>query len=100
MGEHPSRARAAYDYSERVRTASALVLGALLWLALVACGGTSDESVTPQAQPQPPPVVESGSASDSRERAPAIAGQSLDGDAITLGDFRGKPVLVNVWSSW
>ena len=83
-----------------MRTAFALGLGALLPLTLMACGGTSDESVAPQSQPQPPPVVESGSSGAAREQAPAIAGPSLGGDAISLGDFRGKPVLVNVWSSW
>ena len=36
----------------------------------------------------------------AREAAPALSGVTLDGDAIALGDFRGRPVLINVWSSW
>jgi peroxiredoxin len=32
--------------------------------------------------------------------APEISGRSLDGETISLGDFRGRPVVVNVWSSW
>ena len=35
-----------------------------------------------------------------RPKAPAIEGVSLEGARISLADFRGKPVFVNVWSSW
>jgi hypothetical protein len=31
---------------------------------------------------------------------PAIAGVTLDGKRLTLASLRGKPVLINVWSSW
>jgi hypothetical protein len=31
---------------------------------------------------------------------PRIAGTTLDGKRLALGDFRGKPVVINVWSSW
>jgi hypothetical protein len=41
-----------------------------------------------------PPESEGGRA------APAIAGTTLDGERLALADFRGRPVLVNVWSSW
>ena len=29
-----------------------------------------------------------------------LSGTTLDGDAVSLADFKGKPVFVNVWSSW
>jgi hypothetical protein len=29
-----------------------------------------------------------------------VSGTTLDGSSISLDDYRGKPVLVNVWSSW
>jgi hypothetical protein len=32
--------------------------------------------------------------------APAISGTTLDGKRLSLAALRGKPVLVNVWSSW
>lgn len=35
-----------------------------------------------------------------RPKAPAIAGLTLEGKRITLAQFRGRPVLINVWSSW
>ena len=31
---------------------------------------------------------------------PAIAGVTLDGKRVSLASLRGKPVLINVWSSW
>jgi hypothetical protein len=31
---------------------------------------------------------------------PAIAGVTLDGKRVSLTSLRGKPVLINVWSSW
>jgi len=36
----------------------------------------------------------------SRPAAPPIAGTTLDGKRLALADLRGKPVLINVWSSW
>ena len=36
----------------------------------------------------------------NRPAAPPIEGVSLDGEQISLADFRGKAVFVNVWSSW
>jgi hypothetical protein len=31
---------------------------------------------------------------------PPIAGTTLDGKRVALADLRGKPVVINVWSSW
>ena len=30
----------------------------------------------------------------------SITGETLDGKRLSLGDLRGKPVVINVWSSW
>ena len=56
-------------------------------LALAACGGGSEGAAPP------PPKTEA-------RDAPAIAGRTLDGERVALDQFRGRPVLVNVWSSW
>jgi cytochrome oxidase Cu insertion factor (SCO1/SenC/PrrC family) len=65
---------------------AALLAGLLLVTA--GCGsGESDEaapSTTAAAE------VPSG----------AIAGATLDGKRLSLDDYRGRRVLVNVWSSW
>ena len=71
---------------------------ALLALAVAAGCGSSDEQSAP-TQPtitdtQPPP------AATSREPAPPLSGESLAGETVALADFRGRPVLINVWSSW
>ncbi len=55
----------------------------LATLVLAACGSTEDAPPQPSATSQGP-----------------LAGTTLDGEAISLADFRGKPVFVNVWSSW
>jgi hypothetical protein len=55
-------------------------------LALAACGG-SDEASAPRP---------TSSAPAARE----IAGETLDGSRLSLAEFRGKPVVVNIWSSW
>jgi hypothetical protein len=63
-------------------------LAALLALA-AGCGGSSEPEQA--AAPSTPTVAGPGS---------EITGQSLDGESLSLTDFRGKRVLVNVWSSW
>jgi hypothetical protein len=35
-----------------------------------------------------------------RPQAPPIAGATLTGGTASLAALRGKPVFVNVWSSW
>ena len=61
-----------------------LALLAVVALALAACGSGGQE-----AQPPEP-------TSDAR----GFSGTTLDGETISLRDFRGRPLLLNVWSSW
>jgi len=37
---------------------------------------------------------------DQRKQPGEVSGESLDGKPISLDDFRGKTVVVNVWGSW
>jgi len=36
----------------------------------------------------------------SRPQAPATAGPTVTGGKASLAALRGKPVFINVWSSW
>jgi cytochrome c biogenesis protein CcmG, thiol:disulfide interchange protein DsbE len=36
----------------------------------------------------------------ARRPAPQLTGVSLDGKQLSLAKLRGKPVFINVWSSW
>ncbi len=77
-----------------------LVLSAVA-LAVAACGGERSTQETTPAAPEPPPVeTEEPGGDPTRPEAPPVAGTTLDGEELALADFRGRPVLVNVWSSW
>ena len=93
--DEPKR-RAEGGYSDRMRTLVGVLLALVAGIALVACGSSTDEA-GPTTQTS---TTETLASDPSREPAPAIEGETLDGAAIALADFRGKPVLVNVWSSW
>jgi len=60
------------------------LIASLAVLALAAC---SEETSMPAAS------------APQAEGSP-VAGTTLDGEPVSLVDFRGKPVFVNVWSSW
>jgi cytochrome oxidase Cu insertion factor (SCO1/SenC/PrrC family) len=80
-------------YSGGVR-ALAILVGALALVA-VACGG--DQSAQDTTTTTTTTETATGK---HRPQAPPVAGTTLDGESLALADFRGTPVLVNVWSSW
>jgi hypothetical protein len=74
------------------------VIAALFALVAAGCGSESGEQVTPAttttSTESAPPEGEGG------RPAPAIEGTTLDGERLSLADFRGRRVLVNVWAAW
>jgi len=83
-------------YSARVRSLVLVLVAALCALVTAGCGGGSSESTA-----TPPTRAETESATTpAREQAPVIEGTSVEGEPISLADYRGQAVLVNVWSSW
>jgi len=64
----------------KVILASALVLG----LILAGCSSGTEVAQGPQVD----------------KLAPDFQLPTLDGQAVSLGDFRGKPVLLNFWATW
>jgi thiol-disulfide isomerase/thioredoxin len=69
-------------------------------LLLASCGeapaGTDNQSGLAA------PAVAPGEADRSRagQAAPATSFEDPDGQPATLADFRGKPVLLNLWATW
>ena len=80
-------------YGGSMRVAVAL----LIVLVVAGCGSSQEEAAPPE---QTTTVAEPATPGANREAAPPLAGESLKGETIALGDFRGGPVLINVWSSW
>jgi cytochrome oxidase Cu insertion factor (SCO1/SenC/PrrC family) len=76
--------------SDTVRTMHRLPLVAVLLVVLAGCGGGSgDNDAASSTDTGSPPVV-----------AVELEGETLDGERLSLADFRGKPTFVNVWASW
>lgn len=77
-----------------------------LLLALAACGGAADE--TNRAGPDQPgwngPREEAPTGrldrSHSGSAAPATGFEDPEGEPASLADFRGRPVLLNLWATW
>jgi hypothetical protein len=74
----------------------AVVFLALLAMAASAgCGSeTGGVAAPPETTTEPTPTT------SNREAAPPLSGVTLESDAIALADLRGRPVLINIWSSW
>ena len=57
--------------------------------------GPAQPTVTPVANPTPTPSV------DAESGAIGFSGSDvLTGEPISLAEFRGKPVVINIWASW
>ena len=65
--------------------------GLLAWAGLTALGGAGAARAD-EDKPKPPPL--------ERVALDASLGQMLDGTAVSLADFAGKPVVVFFWASW
>ena len=76
----------------------------LLFLALLATGGCDrqkPEAQQGEAAGTPVAGVKRGvDRSHKGTAAPDVAFRDPDGGDISLADFRGVPVLVNLWASW
>lgn len=73
----------------RAALLAALAAGLIAVVAagVVLAGGGSDQG----------PVA----AGTKREAAPELAGTNpITGEPISLADFEGKPVVINIWASW
>lgn len=67
--------------------------GLLAWAGLAVLGSATGAQAEEAAKPPAPPPLEQAAAD-------APLGQTLDGKAVRLSDFDGKPVIVFFWASW
>jgi len=77
-----------------------LLVATLLLAALLAgCSGDAVGSSGDQGFVSSKGIISAVAAAD-RKPAGSVAGTTLDGDDVSLSDYRGKVVVVNVWGSW
>ena len=71
----------------------------LLPLALLFLGACGESAPAPEKAQQ---AAEAGVVDRSRAgtAAPATSFQDPDGEATSLAEFRGRPVLLNLWATW
>jgi thiol-disulfide isomerase/thioredoxin len=79
-------------------------------LALLTAGCDKPKKAGPAAnevaQAQAPPADKEGLGANFLDRdnagkpAPSIAFKDPDGETVTLAEFKGKPLLLNLWATW
>jgi thiol-disulfide isomerase/thioredoxin len=85
-----------------------LVMAPLLGMMIVTAGCDRQSAPPPQekapqanlAAPKAPEATGTVDISHRGEAMPIAVFEGPEGDQVTLGDFRGKPVLVNLWATW
>jgi hypothetical protein len=81
----------------------AAALGVLLLLAtaaLVGCGSGATTTTTGSVTTEPPGATTTGATVSDREAAPDFSGLTLDGLDVSLGEYRGKPLVLAFSASW
>jgi thiol-disulfide isomerase/thioredoxin len=68
----------------------------LIALAVTACSSNAGEIELRYIPGEGQQVIEPA----QREPAPAIRGETLDGQPLALADYAGMPVVLNFWASW
>ena len=79
-----------------------LGIGALIIVGLVVAGFsvTRGSENTPAEEVERQPISNLETAPEKGALAPDFALKNLDGELVRLSDFRGQPVLVNLWATW
>jgi peroxiredoxin len=79
-----------------------LGVGALIIAGLVVAGFsvTRGSENTPAEEVESQPISNLETAPEKGALAPDFALKNLDGELVRLSDFRGQPVLVNLWATW
>lgn len=74
----------------------------LLLVSLAACQGTAPEQNAASAQVEAEAPAPTGKVDRSHagKAAPSASFEDPDGETVTLAEFQGKPLLVNLWATW
>jgi thiol-disulfide isomerase/thioredoxin len=88
----------------RRRAAAVLAAGAAVVLALTGCGSMSGGSGSSASSSNTKFIPGTGEITTvpvaDRIAAPDISGKTVDGGQLSLSQFKGKVVVLNVWGSW
>jgi peroxiredoxin len=74
-------------------TVALLTAGAVVLVAVVVFGRTNAGEL------KPPPVAALPAPAE-RDAAPAFSARTLDGHAVSLAGYRGKPLVINFFAHW
>ncbi len=77
-----------------------VVIGLVLGLALASCGDSASADKGNPGASQGKPLAARLDRSQAGKPAPAVRFEMRDGSSASVADFRGKPVLVNLWATW
>ncbi len=77
-----------------------LLVVALLGLLVVQACGFAAQDITQERTPGPPAPTKLPPAPEVNRLAPDFTLVDLEGNQVTLSDFRGKAVFVNFWATW
>ena len=80
-----------------------LGVGALIIVGLVVAGFSFvrfDQNISPEQVVSQPISSNLETAPEKGALAPDFALKNLDGELVRLSDFRGQPVLINLWATW
>ena len=82
---------------KRVVLSLSILIGMATWL--IACLQLAG-AASPSQQECPSCNSFGIQRSQEKKVAPAFSLKSLDGNQVSLNDFRGKPVLIVFWATW
>lgn len=73
-----------------IKKLTALLLAVLLCISLIGCGNTVKEEADTTAE----------ATGESSDELPDFKVYDMDGNAVTLYESFGKPLVVNFWATW
>jgi thiol-disulfide isomerase/thioredoxin len=99
----PAVEQAEVAMPRRTTLAVVAVVVATAVVALVALAGAGGKGLAPEAGTGQVEAVAPGVTvlpEGSRRPLPAFSGQTFDGSDLDLASLRGRPLVLNFWSSW